>query len=317
MMKNNEHLSHFKTSRIKLDEPFSYRFLYQDREYIIDFHDSRVEFGLGYCVKSIDEKPVESLLLQWLTVYFGESATASYATRNNTNYYERGYQTFDFRHFKKFIKKVSTFPFVSYTNWRNELIRKSLVVYCMGVELSINAMPITVGQFALSIEGISNAYLNHRSKYKTLGEKPYKKLLNTRLLRQKRSKKYGDYAKNFSKYIGQEIDVITEIRNKYCGHSLVHSKKERNQFIAVMNAWAVKHGWDSKNSRRKSYRTSIMEQTMQIHSNSLFKLSMNTNRLLFFYYLNLSPTIFTEYDFTLFGFTGYKELVIEHPSRIS
>ena len=64
MMKNNEHLSHFKTSRIKLDEPFSYRFLYKDREYIIDFHDPRVEFGLGYCVKSIDEKPVEFLLLQ-------------------------------------------------------------------------------------------------------------------------------------------------------------------------------------------------------------------------------------------------------------
>jgi len=273
---------------------------------------------MGYCLKSTDGRPVERYLLQWLTLYFGESADDDYAVRNNTYYIERGYQTFNIIQFNKFIKKVSKFPFSSYPKWRNELIRKSLVAYCMGVKFSIPTMPITVGQFALSIEGLSNAYLNNRNKYSTIGSKPYKKLINNRLMKLKKSKSFGGYAKRLSTYLEQEIDVITELRNVYCGHSLIHSKKERDKISSVMNKWSVKHGWDRESSKRKAYRVSILEQTLAMHSSSIYKLSMNTNRILFFFYFNLIRELpFTKYDFTLIGL-GLKEgLVVEHPDRIA
>ncbi|HBS6547416.1 TPA: hypothetical protein MAM68_002063 [Klebsiella pneumoniae] len=316
----NEHLSHFKTSRINTNGLNSIDFVFKDRAYLIDFNDDRVEKGYGYCVKSIDGNLVEWILLQWLTLYFGESADDPYSVRNNTYFHKRGYQDFDRAFFLKFIGKVSKFPFSSYTKWRNELLRKSLAMYCVGVRLSVDYMPITVGYFANSIEGLSNAYWNDRSNYKTLGSNPYKKLINARFMRLKKSKKHGEEVKRWLKYIEQEIDVITEIRNVYCGHSLMHSKKERKKLISVMNNWSVKHGWDRKNAKRKAYRTSITEKTLGgVHSGAVFKLSMNTNRILFFYYFNLIRDLpFTEHDFTLFGVKLDKDpLVIEHPDRIA
>ncbi|HBK4691823.1 TPA: hypothetical protein LLS49_004967, partial [Serratia marcescens] len=295
-------------------------FVFKGRVYLIDFNDDRVEKGYGYCVKSIDGNHVEWILLQWLTLYFGESADDPYAVRNNTYFLERGYQVFDKKVFLKFMVKVSKFPFSSYPEWRNELLRKSLAMYCVGVRLSVDYMPITVGCFALSIEGLSNAYLNDRHKYKMLGSKPYKKLINKRLMRLKRSKKNGEEARRFSKYIEQEIDVITEIRNAYYGHTLMHSTKERNKLISVMDTWAVKHGWDRKNSKRKAYRSSMAEKNLGgVHSGPICKLSMNTNRLLFFFYFNLIRDLpFTEHDFTLFGANSNEyTLIIEHPDRIA
>ena len=84
------------------------------------------------------------------------------------------------------------FPRPSWPAWRCELFERALTYYSMGLRFGINAMPVTIGLFALSLECIGNLRNESRDQYSELGAMRFLDLANTRMARYKRSDRLPD-----------------------------------------------------------------------------------------------------------------------------
>lgn len=76
-------------------------------------------------------------------------------------------------------------------------------------------MPYIIGLFALSIECLASAALDVRGKYPTLGNKVYKKMINKAFKYRNDDPERRAIIKTNIKLIGQEIDVISHVRNAF------------------------------------------------------------------------------------------------------
>lgn len=300
-LKINEKLSHFKYcefGKIEFDE---IQFYYKNDKYIINFLDPRVGKNIGYSVTRLNNKSVDSTLLLWLSLFFGEDALDPEAEEDNRFISTRG--TFDFKkdQFLIFINKIEKYPCKSHTKWKQELIEKALLYYSAAVRSSVNLMPLNIGFFAMSLECLGNAYYGKRDDYFTLGHKSFKKIINARLKRYKKSLNYKSSTKDFEKYLDKEIEVVHLIRNAYYGHSLLHLKEDRDKLVATLIEWYTRNG-HSKKFSRISFKSNRIDTDLQREAFALYKVGLKLNRLLFFYFIGYSRNIpFATHDFSTIG----------------
>ncbi|AUZ44957.1 hypothetical protein [Pseudomonas orientalis] len=313
----NENLSHFNMCKVVLGDSWVFKFSYRNIEYYLDFSDVRVKKNHGYLVCRIDGEAVEYDLLMWLTLYFGESATDPYAVTNSTCSFVRGDLYFKYEDFIKYIKKVEVRPLKSNSKWKNNYIHKALANYCLGVQMADLYMPYTIGLFALSIECLANAALDVRGKYSTLGNKGYKKIINKAFKYKNNDPERRAIIKANIKFIDQEIDVISHVRNAFYGHGLIYDVEHRRKLSLCLSEWMVKHGFERKRGKRKWFRDELLERSLEVSKFSMFKLAQNVSRLLFGYYLGVSDKMpFTEYDFQ-FRNAPWDVIEYGHPERVS
>lgn len=317
-LKLNENLSHFKMCKVLLEQTSVVMFSYKSESYELDFSDGRLNPCAGYLIRKLNGGQVDRQLLMWLTLYFGESATDPYSIKNSTLSFVRGDLIFSEMHFLRFIRKIELRPLKSNPKWKNDFVYKALANYCMGVQMSVMYMPHTIGLFALSIECLTNASHDVRGKYSKLGNKGYKRIMNKALALSKvKDTDLASKIKNFIRYIDQEVDVIISLRNAYYGHGLIYEPEHRRKMSKCLGEWLVKHGFEKEGAKRRWFRDELLEESLEVNKNALFKLSLNVNRLLIFYYLGVPDKLpFTEFDFQVRN-SPWIMIKYEHPERVA
>lgn len=300
-LKPNEKLSHFKYCEIVYPEDKRIEFEFKGNEYLLDFSDSRVGENAGYLVQRNTNEPIDSALLLWLSLYFGEDALDPEAEEDNRFTHTRGDFVLKTDQFHKFIQKVEKFPLKSHAKWKQDLVENALSYYSCALRSSVNLMPLNIGFFAMVLECLGNAYYGKRDKYFTLGDKHFKNIIKTRLKMYKKSTNFKQSTRDFEKYIDKEIEVIHLIRNAFYGHSLLHLKKDRDELVAVLREWYCRNG-HSKKFANISFHPRRIDDDIQREAFGLYKVGLKLSRLLFFYFIGYSRHVpFATHDFSTIG----------------
>jgi len=300
-LKINEKLSHFKYCEIGSIESDEIDFEYKGDKYLICFSDPRVGKNAGYLIKRISNNSVDITLLLWLSLFFGEDALNPESEEDDRFISTRGEFNFKKDQFLGFIKKIEKYPCQSHAKWKQALVEKALLYYSCAICSSVNLMPLNIGFFAMTLECLGNAYYGKRDKYFNLGDKSFKKIINTRLKRYKKNTNYRPRTKEFEKYIEKEIEVIHLIRNAYYGHSLLHLKKDRDKLVETLIEWYARNG-HSKKFSKLSFKSSRIDKDIQREAFGIYKIGLKLSRLLFFYFIGYSGNIpFATHDFFTIG----------------
>src|SRR5438552_53072 len=123
----------------------------------------------------------EGQLVRWLSIFFGEDISNPRQIEDSRFCFVRGRMHVDGESLRRFLNRAERVPFKSYPKWRKELLDHSLNYYIAAVGAGLNLMPVTLGLFAVSIEGLGNAYRGDRKNYRTLGQKPCSEIISSRL----------------------------------------------------------------------------------------------------------------------------------------
>lgn len=312
-IKLNEKLSHFKYCKIGKIERSNQRrkisFNYKGVSYTLNFSDSRIIKDCGYSLTRNDGKFVDTDLLIWLSVYFGEDAVDPFSEPDSRFVSTRG--TFDVyeNHLQNFISKIEGFPRKSYPKWKQDLLNMALVYYSSGLRSGVNMMPISLGLFSVSLECLGNSLAkSHKINY-SLGEKHFKGIILKRLKRYKQNVKYKESVKRFEKYMDRELEVIHVLRNSYYGHYLLYLPDNKRDVRKVLLNWYVRNGANKKFAK-SSFKIKRIHEDVMRESHALYKVALKYNRLLIFYFLGYSQDIpFASHDFSLIGETRTNEVI--------
>jgi len=247
-------------------------------------------------VAAKDLEPDQNQLLTWLSIYFGENFLRPEQNSDYRFSSLRGRIHLDGNHLKRFLRQAEKVPFKSHPVWKNELLDLAFSYYLAALRSGLNLMPITLGLFGVSIEALINAYTGRRDDYRTLGRKPYQKLIETRLGRFKGTR-HEVWAKEFQQRVESDLELITAARNYTYGHSLIHTPKNRDRLCKELRAWYQRNGLPSEFGKASFPKRKLRISLSAGNALGLYKVGLFLNRLLIFWYLGYVVSVpFAEKD---------------------
>lgn len=277
-------------------------FRWKGKDYEIIFGGQRSAESIMFKIVQMDKRSsIDTSLLTWLSLYFGEDAIAPNQVSDTRFNFNRGHFDFDPIGFTHYIGMAEKLPYKSYPIWRRELLNLALSYYMAAIRTGVNLMPVTIGLFATSVETIANVYYGKRDRYFTLGDNWFNKIIQSRLKRYKQSPNYLKKARYYEKYLKSEFELLKLMRNYVYGHSLTHLRDEKQKLVESLREWFIRHG-ASKKISTLSFMNSRLHKDLVREAFPLFKLGLRLNRLLLFYYLGFTSSIpFASHDFSLTG----------------
>lgn len=291
---------HLKYCRV-VSENKIFCFYYLETPYKLIFESKSFDNEKGVIIENETQEQVDTDLLLWLSVYFGEDFLAPLQEEDTRFCNTRGDFEFNVGAFNKFLRAIEKMPPKSFPKWKQQLFDKAITYYSVGIRSGINMMPLTIGFFAMTLECIGNIRYGKRNKHHTLGEKRFLELINTRLKRYKQNESYKESAKSFQKLVIQDVDLMHKVRNAYYGHSMLHLQKDRQQLTDVLRTWYLRSG-HGKKFTNISFRTSRIDDDITREAHGLYKVGLRTSRLFIFMLLGFTKSIpFATHDYLPIG----------------
>lgn len=300
------HVVHFKHCRVVCPET-NLVVSFQGQQYSLLFSSNNFDLGKGAVVKNLSGRFVESDLLLWLSVYFGEDfidPSQSMDTRYSNN---RGDFNLDIKNFKVFLKAAEKMPSKSYPLWKKRLFDNVVIYYSVALRSGVNAMPLTMGFFGMSMECVGNLLCGKSERYYTLGTYKFNSLINTRFKRYKKIPKHAAHIKRWQKFINGDTALVHALRNAFYGHSLLHLDKDRKEVTNSLRDWLIRAGY-SKKVAEQCFRNKSLENSIQIYAAPLYKVGLRSSRMLIFMLLGFTTSIpLAEYDYWAMTPLNYDE----------
>ena len=291
---------HFKQCTVTSDEEY-FEFTYLGTGYKLGFHSEHFDNKKGATLEYNNSGHIDTKLLLWLSVYFGEDFVDPRQKADSRFVDNRGDFELSTSDLARFLRTTENMPPKSYPKWKRQLLDNAITYYSAAIRSGLNLMPLTIGLFGMSLECIGNLYYGKRDKHFSLGNKKFRELLNTRQKRYKQSATYRQKAKELQKFVDQDIELIHAIRNAYYGHSLLHLQKDRENLVQNLRNWYLRYG-HSKKFTNLSFRVSRVDNDVAREAHGLYKVGLRTARLFIFMLLGFSSSIpFASHDFRSIG----------------
>lgn len=290
------HTVHLKHCRL-VEAPSEIHIPFKGFHYTLTFASDLFDPGKGVLVTCTERRELNTDLLLWLSVYFGEDFVDPYQQMDTRHSGNRGDFKVNQKGLLRFMSVAEKRPPKSYPQWKRRLLESAIIYYSVAVRSGINMMPLTIGFFGMSLECIGNLRHGNKDDYQSLGNKRFLELVATRFARYKRSTRHRDSIKKFHRYIRKDIDLIHTVRNAYYGHSFLHLQKDRAALTAALREWFERGGCPKKQAAH-FFRQDRLELDMAVVSDQLYKVGLRTSRLLLFMLLGITKGIpFGSHDY--------------------
>lgn len=287
---------HFKYCRVVCTET-DLLISFKGKKYSLSFVSKNFDTGKGAIVTNLSSRFVDSDVLLWLSVYFGEDFVdpdQGVDTRYSNN---RGDFNLDVKNLNVFLKTAEKMPSKSYPLWKKRLFDNVVTYYSVALRSGVNMMPLTMGFFGMSMECVGNLLGGKRDKYYTLGTYKFNGLINARFKRYKKIPKHAGQIKAWQKVINGDNSLVHALRNAYYGHSLLHLDKDRKEVTDSLRDWLVRAGY-SKKVAAQCFKSKRVDDAIQIYAAPLYKVGLRSSRILIFMLLGFTTSIpFAKYDY--------------------
>lgn len=272
-------------------------FTFLDQSYSLSLSHPDFDQGKVVVIENLLKHPIETSLLVWLSIYFGEDFINPSQQEDTRNSHNRGVFKFDAPALDRFLKAGARCEKRSYPIWKKRLLDNAINYYCVGVRGGISMMPLTIGFFGMSMECLGNFVSGTPKKYFKLGNFAFNKLVNTRFSRLKKSEKHRENIKKWQSFISSDSKLILAFRNACYGHSLLHLKEDRLALVRELKSWLHRSGYDDKQADFW-IKPDRLEFDIQMLAPPIYKVGLRNCRILLFMLLGYSTGIpFAKYDY--------------------
>lgn len=294
-------ICHFRYCRV-VSPVESHPFTFKGEAHRLRFVAPEFETRYGISVERLSASSyIDSQLLLWLLVYFGEDTLEPFQEIDTSLIWERGDFQFDPHQFDRFIVACGRVPRASTPLWRTRLFERAILYLSMAVRTGVPLTPVNLGFFGMCLECIGNVHHGRRDRYFTLGDKRFLGVLHGRLARYKRLDQSRASAKRFQKVIIEDVELLHELRNAFYGHSLLHLGRDRARLAKVLRRW---YGRQLKSKRfvELSFRVKNLEAGVVNAGPALYKVGLRLCRIFIWMMLGFSkPPPFASHDFSVIG----------------
>ncbi len=282
----------------------TFPFTYRGAAYELRFTSPLFERGRGFVVHRVSDElvdHVDSGLLLWLLVYFGEDTLSPSQEVDTRLIYIRGDFTFAPQFFQRFLRACERFPGKSLPKWRRALFDRALTYFNAAVRGGLNYMPVNLGFFGMCLECIGNFHHGKRDAYFTLGNMRFLQVMRGRLRRYKEQPSYREATKRFERRMIQDVQLLHELRNAFYGHSLLHKTEDRRRLAGALRSWFQREV-RSQSLTRISFPVSGLEAAVGREAPALYKLGLRACRTFLLMLLGFTRSLpFATHDFSVIG----------------